>query len=198
VAVIPCVLACLSFASGAQLTSKDKLDAKAVLKAFYERMHEAPTAMGVIESHAGAGHRTEFRMMRPNLFTMISPDFEARGDGKTMLVQVKGRKVPMRFRQVSGAPDITGFEALTTDEIPKYVKAGKLKPGHFKGKRAYLIPVLKDERRDEVAVTLYIDQNTLLPIACEYAANGKSEFLSYENVVLGAPMKRKDFSIAKK
>lgn len=178
-----------------QVPEKDhtKLDPQGILNTFYELMHDAPTAKGVINSNLGAHpHRTEFKIMRPNLFSMVSSEFEVRGDGKNLYVQTKGRKDAMHFHQTAGAPDIYGFEPLTSDERPAYVRAGNLKPGLFRGKDAYLIPIA-DDRSKAGAVTLYIDQKTLLPIACEFSSKGKSSFLAYEDVELGAKMSRSDF-----
>lgn len=181
------------------------LDGKAILNTFYEVMHDAPTVKGVINSNLGPHpHRTEFKIMRPNLFSMDSDDFEVRGDGKNLYVHTRGRKEAMHFHQTAGAPDIYGFEAMTSDEKPAYVKAGQLKGGFYNGRAAYLIPIHDEESRDiEVVmpndtrsrrtVTLYIDQKSLLPIACEFDSEGKRFFLTYEDVLLGPKMSRSEF-----
>lgn len=185
--------ACL-VASPVQIkTSKDRIDAKEVLNAFYEKMHDAPTAKGVIVRRGE--QKIDFRIMRPNLFLMQSPELDVRGDGKTMVMKMKGHKEPMRFRQAVGAPFIYGFESLTTDARPDYIRAGKARAGFFRGQAAYLVPMEGDPSAEDEGVTLYIDRETLLPIGCEFAAKGKSEFLVYRDVVLGATMKRSDFAL---
>ena len=191
-----CAIVLLSVGSHRQEPEKDgkAVDAKAILNTFYEAMHDAPTAQGVINSNLGEHpHRTKFKIMRPNLFSMDSEDFEVRGDGKNLYVHTKGRKDAMHFHQTSGAPDIYGFEPMTSDEKPSYVKAGELKAGLFRGAAAYVIPISDERSKMGGAVNLYIDQKSLLPMGCEFLSKGKSSFLAYENVQLGTKMSRSDF-----
>jgi hypothetical protein len=191
-----CAIVLLAVGSHRQTPEKDgkAVDGKAILNTFYEVMHDAPTATGVINSNLGAHpHRTVFKIMRPNLFSMDSEDFEVRGDGKNLFVHTRGRKDAMHFQQTSGAPDIYGFEPMTSDEKPSYVKAGELKAGLFRGAAAYVVPISDDRSKMGGAVNLYIDQKSLLPLGCEFSSKGKSSFLAYENVQLGTKMSRSDF-----
>lgn len=195
-----CALACLHLAMAGQQMNKDPLvDAKAVLNSFFDRMHDAPTAKGVIEGDgAASGHRIVFRIMRPNLFVMTNPEFEVRGDGKSMVMQMKGRKEPMKFHQSEGAPFIYGFEPMTSDQKPDYVRAGKLKVGQFRGRAAYLVPIEDDRTEGPGTVTLYIDRKSLLPIGCEFANKDERKFLAYQDVVLGERMSRQEFLVGRK
>ena len=191
-----CAIVLLAVGSIRQAPEKDgkPVDAKAILNTFFELMHDAPTAKGVINSGLDAHpHRTAFKIMRPNLFSMDSEDFDVRGDGKNLYVHTRGRKDAMHFHQTAGAPDICGFEPMTSDEKPSYVKAGTLKAGLFRGAAAYVIPISDDRAKMGGAVNLYIDQKSLLPIGCEFSSKGKSSFLAYENVELGSKMSRADF-----
>ena len=180
-------------ALNAQIPDKEHLAPSAVLQAFYQKMHEAPTASGVIRSNAGKDeNRIVFRIMRPNLFSMKGDDFSVVGDGKTMTMKVQGRDTPIRFRQSLTSPDIYGFEALTTDSIPAYVKAKRLAISQFRGQPAYAIPI-SDERTAASGVTLFIGRKSLLPIGCVFSEEGKERSLAYDSVELGAKMERREF-----
>lgn len=179
---------------GTQVPGKDRIELSQALKAFYFKMHEAPTASGVIVTGTGRDeNRITFRIMRPNLFSMVGEGFSVTGDGKTMTMKVEGRAEPIRFRQSATSPDIYGFEALTTDTIPPYVKQGRISPSQFRGAPAYAIPIL-DERTASSGVTLFIDRKSLLPLGCIFSEQGKERSLAYEKVELGTRMERSEFA----
>lgn len=132
--------------------------------------------------------------MRPNLFSMKGDDFTVVGDGKTMTMKVQGREDSIRFRQSATSPDIYGFEALTTDSIPGYIKAQRLSPSQFRGQPAYAIPISDERTIGSSSVTLYIGRTSLLPIGCIFHESGKERSLAYDSVELGQRMERKEFT----
>ena len=169
-------------------------DASAFMARVKAKLAASSTVSGTLEVNDKQVQDIKFKAMRPNLISLVMPEFEMHGDGKSLVMYVAQNKMymtvpPSEESHMFGA--LVGFEPVLGLDAP-YTVSGKAKPTFFRGAKAVAITIGMKSGPANQQGFMYFDADTLQPLAFG-GPDGKTAAL-YKDVVLGTPMKAQDFA----
>ncbi len=169
-------------------------DASAFMQRVKEKLGTSTTVSGTLEVTAGKKvQEIKFKAMRPNLISLVMPEFELHGAGKGLVMYAASAKMYMSVPATEEGHMLSvlvGFEPVMGVD-PPFTVSGKTKPTFFRGAKAIAISVDSKDQGGQPGL-MYFDATTLQPIAFG-GPDGKTAGV-YKNVVLGAPMKAEEFA----